>query len=394
MKVASGAPWGLGQVARPVAGRRRRLVGLLLVGLLLPVTAGSSATGERGASDSSSAPAGASASREPADGLWISRSVLAALPTRGPAWEALLDHAGRSIDRPDLSDQDDPTNVRVLARALVAARLGDARRRREVARALERVRGSERGAGMLAVAREPLAYVIAADLIGLEGEARREFEAWLRGLRARRFGERTLHSTHEDRPNNWGTHAGASRIAIALYLGDRAELERAAHVFRGWTGEPGGWRGFSFGEAWWQAGFFRRHAVNPVGARWRGHSLDGVLPDDQRRGGRFRWPPPKENYVYEALQGAAVQAALLARAGHPAWQWGDRALLRAFRWLHEQADYPAEGDDTWLPHLVNHAYGSDFPAPIPSSPGKAMGFTDWTHPPTPERGEVPAPRAD
>ena len=78
-----------------------------------------------------------------------------------------------------------------------------------------------------------------------------------------------------------------------------------------------------------------------------------------------------------------VQAALLERSGYDeVWEWGDRAIFRALRWLHEQADFPAEGDDTWIPHLVNHAYGSDFPAQVPSRPGKGMGFADWSHGPT------------
>ena len=56
-------------------------------------------------------------------------------------------------------------------------------------------------------------------------------------------------------------------------------------------------------------------------------------------------------YVYEGLQGA---------------------LLRAFRWLHEQADYPAEGDDTWMPHVINRVYRTDFPAPVPESNTRTM----------------------
>lgn len=224
-----------------------------------------------------------------------------------------------------------------------------------------------------------MAYVISADLIGLEGVPRTKFEGWLRSVRDRSFAGRTIGSTHEDRPNNWGTHAGATRIALAVYLADEGELARAAHVFRGWLGERSGWRDFKFGEADWQAAFFRRYAVNPKGSTLRGHSVDGVLPDDQRRGGGFEWPPPKENYVYEALQGAVAQAALLERQGYPSWEWGDRGIERAFDWLHREANFPAVGDDTWLPHLVNRAYGRDFPAPIPSQPGKAMGFSDWTH---------------
>lgn len=324
---------------------------------------------------------GVEPTRDAVPGLWLSAEELAALPTEGPAWEAVRAAAAGPTNRPDLSDQDDPTNVRVLAKALVAARTGDPELRREVVRALERAQGSERGASVLAVARELIAYVVAADLIGLDGEEREAFVAWLEDVRARRFAGRTLRSTHEDRPNNWGTHAGASRLAVAIYLGDEEEIARAAWVFRGWVGERRGWHGFEFGRLWWQSSYLWRYGINPAGSSHRGHSIDGVLPDDQRRGGPFTWPPPRENYVYEALQGAVVQAALLSRAGYDAWEWGDRAILRAFRWLHEEASFPAEGDDTWLPHIVNRVYGADFPAPVPSRPGKGMGFADWTHAP-------------
>jgi hypothetical protein len=119
--------------------------------------------------------------------------------------------------------------------------------------------------------------------------------------------------------------------------------------------------------------------INPAGCSRDGLSLDGVLPDDQRRGGSFTTSPPKENYVWEALQGLLAQAVVLHRAGYPVFQWQDRALLRAVRWLHQVADYPAEGDDTWQPHIVNHYYGTSFPAPVPARAGKNVGWTDWTH---------------
>ena len=314
-------------------------------------------------------------------GIWISRAEVMALPDHGPAWDALVAQSQKSI-APNLSDQHDPSNVRVLARALVATRTGSAQARKEVLRALEEVQGTEAGARSLSVSRKLMAYVIAADLVGLDGAQRDKFVIWLRAVCARDFQGRTLRSTHEDRPNNWGTHAGASRLAAAIYLDDREEIERAAWVFRGWTGDPTGWHEFKFGERWWQPeNDSRDYGINPAGAHISTHPVGGVLPDDQRRGGPFRWPPPRENYVYEALQGAVAQAVMLERLGMPAWQWGDRALLRAFEWLHEHADYPAEGDDTWLPHIINRAYGTQFPAPVPTSPGKAIGFADWTHPP-------------
>ena len=56
-----------------------------------------------------------------------------------------------------------------------------------------------------------------------------------------------------------------------------------------------------------------------------------------------------------------------------------RALLRAFVWLHEQADYPPEGDDVWLAPLVDFHYGSHFWDGSLSKPGKNMAWTEWTH---------------
>ena len=303
---------------------------------------------------------------------------LQSLPMEGAAWDAVVRYSRQPIN-PELANQNDPSNVSTLALALYAARTGDQSAAVRVRAIIDGIRGTEAGARSLAVGRELAAYVIAADLVGLSPEGDARFRAWLRGLPERNFQGRSLRSTHEDRPNNWGTHAGASRIAIAAYLGDAEELDRAAFVFRGWLGERDAWQAFSFGELWWQPEGSLRYGINPVGATIQGHSVDGVVADDQRRAGQFRWPPPRENYVYEGLQGALTQALVLEQQGYDPWSWADQAILRAFIWLHEVADYPAEGDDTWMPHVINHVYGTAFPAPSPSRPGKGMGFTDWTH---------------
>ncbi len=70
---------------------------------------------------------------------------------------------------------------------------------------------------------------------------------------------------------------------------------------------------------------------------------------------------------------------ILYRRGYDVWIWEDQAFRRAFNWLHEQASFPATNDDSWTPHIINHYYGTNFPAPVPSSLGKNMAFTDWTH---------------
>ena len=106
----------------------------------------------------------------------------------------------------------------------------------------------------------------------------------------------------------------------------------------------------------------------------------GVVVEDDTGG------QPRIDYAFTLAPqgaGAVVQAELLARAGYDAWNWEDQGLLRAAHFLYnldrEFGSWWAEGDDEWQPWLINHAYGTDFPAPTPARSGKNMGYTDWTH---------------
>ncbi|REJ88810.1 MAG: hypothetical protein DWQ34_21340 [Planctomycetota bacterium] len=312
-------------------------------------------------------------------GIWTSAEELAGLTVSGPLWRNVKSAADRRTKPPDLSDQNQKNNVRVLAKALVYAGTGEERYRDEVVAHCLHVIGTE-GGRTLPLARELLAYVIAADLVVLPSDANRRFREWLNAVRHQEIGGRTLISTHEDRPNNWGTHAGASRIAVALYLQDEQDLERASRVFKGWLGDRDAYAEFRYKEVdRWQADPARPVGINPRGATKLGRNIDGVLPDDQRRSGDFRWPPPKENYVYGALQGAVAQAVLLHRAGYDVWNWEDQALLRAVRWLVETADFPPVGDDVWILPLVDHYYGTHYWDGEPTRPGKNVGWSCWTH---------------
>lgn len=318
--------------------------------------------------------------------IWISSGTLANLPTSGPAWNNVLGAAQQNTNSPNISDQNDNTDAYVIAKALVFVRTGQMQYRNEVEAAISAAIGTESGSGILAVGRNLLPYVIAADLIDLQSVNSgldNSFRQWLGSIRNVVFSgagpSLSLIECHETRPNNFGTHCGASRIAIALYLGDTADLQNAANVFKGWLGDRNAYAGFNYGDLDWQCNSAAPVGINPPGCTRNGHSIDGILADDQRRSGGFTWPPPQENYVWEALQGAVVQAELLTRAGYPAWQWQSQALLRAITWLHQEAGFQATGDDTWQPWLFNYAYGTNFPAPVPSNPGKAMGWTDWTH---------------
>ena len=142
---------------------------------------------------------------------------------------------------------------------------------------------TEIGGRTLALGRELVAYVIAADLVGLTPSEDAVFRDWLETTLTRELDGRTLQSTHEDRPNNWGTNAGASRAAIAVYLQDEVELARIAQVFKGWLGDRASYSGFSYGSLAWQADEDNPVGINPLSAEKDGEYISGVIPHDLRR---------------------------------------------------------------------------------------------------------------
>jgi hypothetical protein len=315
--------------------------------------------------------------------VWITRQEIMALPMSGAAWNAVKSRADQPAGIPDLSDQDQSNNVDVLAKALVHVRTGTESYRTEVRTACMAAIDTELGGRTLALGRELAAYVISAELVGLEPAEDATFRAWLRRCLTETLDGNTLQSTHEDRPNNWGTMAGASRAAVAAYLGDAAELARTAQVFKGWLGDRSSYAGFSYGDLSWQADPAAPVGINPRGAVKNGEVIDGALPDDMRRGCSFQYPPCSTGYPWEALQGATVMAEILSRQGYDAWGWQDQALRRAIEFLLDLdsrfGGWWAGGDDEWNVWLVNHAYGTSFPRTTPAGAGKIMGWTDWTH---------------
>ncbi|MEM7111166.1 MAG: alginate lyase family protein [Chloroflexota bacterium] len=319
--------------------------------------------------------------------IWISAAELAQLPTYGEAWDDLLAEADTAAGNPNLGDQNDRTNVTILAKALVYARTGQTTYRDDVVAALDHIvqTNTEENGTSLALSRELAAYVIAADLIDLTAvnpALDTQFRAKLTTLLTKNLSGRTLRSTHEDRPNNWGTHAGASRAAVALYLGDATELANMATVFHGWLGNRAAYAAFDYGDDLsWQCNPAEPVGINPLGCLKSGQSLDGAQPEEMRRAGGFTWPPEETTYAWEGLQGAVVQAEILARAGYSTWAWEDEALLRAVQFLYG-IGWQAEGDDRWQTWIVNKAYGQTFvPEAGTVHPGKNMGWTNWTHGP-------------
>jgi hypothetical protein len=318
--------------------------------------------------------------------LWSTAAELALLPTSGATWDNVQRAADTDLSGGQLGIRDDH-NARTMAAGLVALRLNSDTYRAKVRESLRGLMANPIYSGdPLANLRRLGAYAIAADLIDLktfDPAFDQQFRSWLDQARKYDLGGETTAQYNERRPNNWGTHACVGRVAAALYLGDSAEVARTAFVFRGWLGDRTAYTGFSYGDLWWQANPSLPVGINPVGSTMQGQNIDGVLPEEMRRSGAFVWPPPQENYVYTALEGAIGCAVLLSRRGYDVWNWSNQAMLRAYVWLHQQANYPAGGNDGWQPVIINKIYGTSFPVPSASSitPGKNIGWGEWTHQP-------------
>lgn len=309
-------------------------------------------------------------SNNPVKGIWTSSEELSRIPQSGDAWIAVKRAADSLPARssPNLDNQDDNTNVQVLAAAIVYARTGEASYKDKVVYALQQVEKFTPTGRTLAWGRETGAYAMAADLIGYRTPA---FEKKMRDMAETYHGSqlnKPLLSMFKQRPNNWGFMAFSSLTAIYSYLGDTARLQEIRDYYiASVTGQR---TEAVYGEKSWQC--------DPNNPRWinaptncvitcSGKPVDvsGVIPDDMRRGDSCRQAPVATGYPWEALQGLVVGARILERAGMPVWHVGDKAICRAASVLQEGRygnSWKASGDDLWQLVFLDEACGTTWAA--------------------------------
>jgi hypothetical protein len=328
----------------------------------------------------------------PTVGVWLSRAELMALPTSGSAWDRLKAQADAGPGTPvDLSCQDSKHSTATMAVALVAARLDSSAYKDKVRAAIAAIIGTESGSScghgdrnrILGVGRNLAAYVIAADLIDLRSydptlESR--FRTWLSALRTKpptaAYPTLTLANGDATDAGNWGAYEGASRAAAAVYLADTADIARSADALRHFLTDG---TGFTWsGDTSWACDPAHPTPINGSCSR-DGHSLDGVIPMDMRRGGSYQWPPLVTQYPRENLVGRTIQAEILWRAGYATYDWGSHALLRASERLValdalDPAWYEPDIHAYWL--IRSHLGVLRVTGP---SDGRGVSGVDWTH---------------
>jgi hypothetical protein len=353
------------------------------------------------------------------DYILMSRSALLARPVSGAAWASMVDTAKQPLGTANLCDQNEDHHLRTLSAAIVYARTGAANYGTKARAGVMAAIGTSRVGcenATLALGRQLMAYVLAADFAGLSGASDTTFRSFLSTIRTKIVGGHSiwnsLEHTQLESPNNWGAYAGASRIAASLYLGDASDVSQASRITRGFLGDRSAYAGFgatlsSAALSWTCSGSQATYTpVNPACTR-AGVNVDGAVVADISRGGSLRWPPGSEgvSYQMESIQGLGLQVELLYQNGYSgAWDWSSAALKRMAGVVTRSK---ASGGTGWngtraarqMPWLLNLRYGTNIPTAA-SGMGRAIGFTDWlyggggsTPPPPPPPGDPPVVNA-
>jgi hypothetical protein len=320
-------------------------------------------------------------------GIWISQTEIMKLPTNGTPWNNVKNAAYANWGSSCLDYLDCLHDTYTLAGALVYVRTGDQALRTKVIDGIHSAMRSNLYR-TLELARNLQCYVIAADLIDYHDPS---FESWLDSVIHKtlpgRGGFDTVWDGAIGDSTNWGNHQRAASIAVYLYLHDSSKLAQLANTYKEYIGLPVASTPLVYDPTNWIADQNNKAGVNRKGAMIEGKVVSGVLPEDWRRGTEFQWPPAITGYMWEGMQGFVVSSVLLQRAGLVSFTSGDNAVVRAMNMLYGQGEAannspvfnnPPSGDDQWIPWVVNYYGGTSYSIGI-TSPGKNMGWTDWTH---------------
>lgn len=371
-------------------------------------------------------------------GIWISQEELLKLPMSGATWDEMKKVADSDIGQANMSEQNSPHSERLVALSLVAARTQNQAYITKAVNEMIEVIGTENnpdadcasskfGARGLAVGRNLIGYVVSADVLnvrsgGLDPDGKgTKMQQWIDSIRKRKNCDNNGAAAYtndicigsENSTSNGNSLSAASCIAAAAYLNDKTQLERSWLTFRKYAGDSSVEPNFqpnSYSANWKATNSPNYVGINPKGAKCTGASsnypADGVLPNDQGRGGNCPTDPSKAptygtgfQYPWEGMQGVYAQALLLDRLGYKdpkglsPWHVSDDALLRAVKYQCFLTTLPPNDqswyDSTraaWVKHLAYKAYGyrcESTPGkpiiPASSGGGRNMDWTQWTH---------------
>lgn len=334
--------------------------------------------------------------------LLLTKTELDTRPiTSTPSWDAMKAIADGSLGTADLGNQDNTHCVRVLAAAIVGARLNDATYKSKAQTEILSVIGTENNTGnrVLSWARQLPAYCLAADFIdmdpnltGANNESFRDFITRMRNQFNGNHGRWTsISQCQGNTANNWGTFCSAARITMSAYLADTGDLDAATKIFRRWLGDTSFWQAFqptgSFDSSWLYNPDNLTHVPYGVNPTSPTGNYGGILPEDASRGPVY---PDLSgggiSYTWEALIGVYLAALVLRKRAATAdvFSWSNSALRRAIQRVESDPDSATFMDSyqvaRHVPFIANYAYGTGTADTSRAAGfGRCFGYTDWIY---------------
>jgi hypothetical protein len=332
-------------------------------------------------------------------GVWIGPDEIAKLDTSGGAWESVLKIANAATaDGANVSDMGSTHAQKTLAVALAGVRTNNAALIAKAEAGLRDAIGTEDAGKWLDTGRNVGAYTIAADVLGIHSGP---IFDWLKGFTTKTLPHDntgkpiTLRGTAWSSGSNASSQEGFVLTALAAYLNDRELLDECWLRFRRYCGDrtsPWTLASNQFGDQWQTDNTtMGRVGILEKGAVVGGMDVDGAVCNDLGRSNR---PDGKLEYVeaslypWVGLDGAYCAAVVFQRAGFPAFEIQDRALLRAILW-HKRMWGKYSEARWWLPAkkkgvkwLAHIAYGlplDEYPIALPVD-NHLIPYVDWTHP--------------
>lgn len=207
--------------------------------------------------------------------MLISNAEIAALPTSGSAWAYMKGKADDALNHLNLVDGSETSDspwlpnynggtylsrpaTQTLAMALVYARTGTVAYKDKVIAACKYLIGTEDSTStdgtalsdrLLATARQLPAWIMAADLVGMDptevgtrtSYTTTQWDDWLLTLRDKEISTATsgkaISSCNDQFGHNWAAFCSASRAAIDIYLGDTTDLDATYTNFKRYVGD-------------------------------------------------------------------------------------------------------------------------------------------------------------
>lgn len=319
-------------------------------------------------------------------------------PTTTPAWTA-MNSAARAwtVGSADVGYMHNQDDVHALACALVGVRLNDTAMIDKAMAILKDAIGTEMHGDWLDVGRNMTAWFLTADILDIRSG---EIYDWLASFQTKQLKHENTGKLMTLRQKAWetGTNAscqqGSSATAASIYLRDNDWLQHNWDCFRricGDTTSPFQLLPNQFGDPW-QANIDNRVGIQPD-VVINGLNINGAYLDMGRSNPKpvtpLKYSADTSQYPQVSLNALMWAGMMLYRQGFPAFEVGDRALMRAWQFLRRIADDYSQmawwaadkkEDAKWIAHI---AYGlplDRYPISLPVGPHDQVGWADWIYP--------------